>query len=328
MIPNPAHKVPLTNRPNKIIKTFCLLPTLTDKSCSPPGFGMTELFKPQLTGDGSFTFFSPEFEETFHSHYGAQQEALEKFVLPCQLGEKAVQSSLKLLDICYGLGYNSAIALEKIWQVNPHCLVELIGLESDIRVPCQAIKHQLLSQYQAPVPELLQELATKQKVKTSKLTAKLIIGDARKTIAQVANSDFKAEAIFLDPFSHPKCPQLWTVEFLTVVASVLQPQGILATYSSAASVRKALLLAGLKIGSTPPCDSGRRSPGTVASWGKSEIYPLSTKEKEHLQTRAAVPYRDLQLKDEPETIRERRKQEQQNSSLEPTTQWKKRFRTR
>lgn len=286
---------------------------------------MAEFLTPQPTGDGSFTFFSPEFEEAFHSHYGAQQEAVEKFVIPCQLREKAVRPSLRLLDICYGLGYNSAAALEKIWQVNPHCLVELIGLESDIRVPCQAIKHQLLSPYQAPVSELLQELATKQKVKTSKLTAKLIIGDARKTITQVANSGFKAEAIFLDPFSPPKCPQLWTVEFLTVVASILQSQGILATYSSAASVRKALTLAGLQIGSTPPVGSGRRSPGTVASWGKREIYPLSTKEKEHLQTRAAVPYHDPKLQDNPETIRQRRKQEQQNSSLEPTTRWKKRF---
>ncbi len=282
-------------------------------------------FALQLTGDGSFTFFSPKFGEAFHSHYGAKQEALGKFVIPCQLAQKAIQPSLTLLDICYGLGYNTAAALETIWQINSHCVVELIALEADPRVPYQALKHQLLNQWQSPIPKLLQKLAIKHQVKTSRLTGQLIIGDARETITQVDNSGFKAAAIFLDPFSHPKCPQLWTVEFLGLVASILQPQGKLATYSSAASVRKALSLAGLQIGSTPPFASGRRSPGTIATWQENENYPLSTKEKQHLQTRAAVPYRDPQLKDTPEIIKHRRQQEQQTSPLEPTTQWKKRF---
>jgi hypothetical protein len=33
------------------------------------------IFTPQLTNDGSFTFFSQEFGEAFHSIYGAKEEA-------------------------------------------------------------------------------------------------------------------------------------------------------------------------------------------------------------------------------------------------------------
>ncbi len=284
------------------------------------------LFTPQLTADGSFTFFSREFGEAFHSHSGARQEAQKKFVEPCQLAEKArSKSSLRLLDICYGLGYNSAAALETIWAVNPKCSVELIGLESDPVVPSQAIAHQLIAQWLSPIPQLLRELADSHQVQAPQLKAQLLIGDARTTIGQVSRSGFQADGIFLDPFSPPKCPQLWTVEFLGLVGECLQPTGRLATYSCAASVREALRLVGFKIGST--ISVGRRSPGTIASLTDDDLLPLSQQEQEHLNTRAATPYRDPQLKEPANIICQRQRAEQQSSTLEVTSHWKKRWST-
>ena len=103
------------------------------------------MFTPQLTDDGSFTFFSEEFGEAFHSHSGAKQEAQQKFVEPCQLAEKAKQDNyLQILDICCGLGYNSAAALTTIWTANPSCAVKWIGLELDSTVFRQAVAHHLL----------------------------------------------------------------------------------------------------------------------------------------------------------------------------------------
>src|SRR5690242_2731157 len=99
-------------------------------------------FQPQLTADGSFTFFSQEFDESFHSHFGAKQESYLKFISPTQLPISAHRPVLRLLDICYGLGYNTAAALQTIWAVNPSCIVELIGLELNPSVPQAAIAHQ------------------------------------------------------------------------------------------------------------------------------------------------------------------------------------------
>ncbi|EFA73339.1 Putative uncharacterized protein [Raphidiopsis brookii D9] len=42
-------------------------------------------FLPQVTKDGSLTFFSEEFQESFHSLYGAKQESFLKFVIPTQV---------------------------------------------------------------------------------------------------------------------------------------------------------------------------------------------------------------------------------------------------
>jgi tRNA U34 5-methylaminomethyl-2-thiouridine-forming methyltransferase MnmC len=136
---------------------------------------------------------------------------------------------------------------------------------------------------------------------------------------------FQADIIFLDPFSPPHCPELWTVEFIQQVARCLAPQGRLATYSCAAAVRTALGLAGLAIG--PTLASGRRWPGTLAQWQPQGLAPLSPQEQEHLLTRAAVPYRDPSLGDSADRIRQRRQQEQTLSGLTPTSIWRKRWLT-
>ncbi|ELR96659.1 tRNA (5-methylaminomethyl-2-thiouridine)(34)-methyltransferase MnmD [Gloeocapsa sp. PCC 73106] len=278
----------------------------------------------QLTADGSWTFFSPEFDELFHSHQGAKQEAEQKFVETCKIRQKAEQSScLRLLDICYGLGYNSAAALNAIWSVNPDCRVELIALEINEEVPRQAVLENLLTWSNSRVVHNLAKLAQHHHCHTPYLEAKILLGDARNNLPKLKQEGFQADAIFLDPFSPPKCPQLWTVEFLALVADCLDSEGRLATYSCAASVRTALQLAGLYFGSTPSV--GRRSPGTIALKTQADIPPISEQEKEHLKTRAGIPYRDPLLQDSPQQIRERRIEEQKFSILEPTSHWKKRW---
>ncbi|WP_026099942.1 tRNA (5-methylaminomethyl-2-thiouridine)(34)-methyltransferase MnmD [Fortiea contorta] len=283
-------------------------------------------FVPQITADGSFTFTSKEFGESFHSHYGAKQESFLKFVAPTQLAVRAQRPVLRLLDVCYGLGYNTAAALETIWAMNPDCDVEVMGLELNPSVPQAAIVHRMFANWDYQYPEILTQIAFEQQAKGKHLKATLLIGDARSSIKQVHQSGFQADAIFLDPFSPPQCPQLWTVEFIQQVSSCLHLDGILATYSCAAAVRTALLTAGLKIASTPPV--GRRTPGTTAVHPRNAVtfdVSISQEEKEHLLTRAAIPYRDPNLNDTADVIVRRREQEQQACALEPTSRWRKRW---
>ncbi|MFM7405860.1 MAG: tRNA (5-methylaminomethyl-2-thiouridine)(34)-methyltransferase MnmD [Cuspidothrix sp.] len=289
-----------------------------------------ENFTPQPTQDGSFTFFSTEFNEAFHSHYGAKQESLLKFAVPTRLPILANTGFIRLLDVCYGLGYNTAAALQTIWEINPSCQVEVIGLELNPIVPQAAISHQLFANWDHKYINILSEIAFRHQIQSDYLQANLLIGDARSLILQIHKSGFRADAIFLDPFSPPHCPQLWTIEFIDQVSKCLHPNGLIATYSCAAAVRTALLSAGLVVGSTPPV--GRRTPGTIAGYPQhtqvlttEEFLPLSQQEIEHLQTRAAIPYRDPNLSDNAEEILRRREQEVNLSSLESTSQWRKRW---
>ncbi|NBO31381.1 MAG: hypothetical protein EBV05_07220 [Cyanobacteria bacterium WB6_1B_304] len=279
------------------------------------------------TADGSTTFFSTEFGETFHSIHGARLEAELKFVHPAQLKDLSHQADLTLLDICYGLGYNTAAALTTIWAMNPHCRVRLVALERDGWVPKAAVSAHCFQGWTPSIVNCLNHIAIRHYWSTPVLDAQLIIGDARQTILGLVESRFQADVIFLDPFSPPHCPQLWTVEFLSFISKCLLPHGCLVTYSCAAAIRSVLQQIGLHIGNTPPV--GRRSPGTVARW-YPELIPvdgaLTQWEWEHLLTRAATPYRDPTLKDDAPIILARRQKEQSISILEPTSQWRKRWR--
>jgi tRNA U34 5-methylaminomethyl-2-thiouridine-forming methyltransferase MnmC len=283
---------------------------------------------PQPTQDGSFTFFSEEFGETFHSVQGARAEAFQKFVQTTQLVQRATQPTLALLDVCYGLGYNTAAALEAIGQVNPRCRVIAHGLELDATVPQAAIAANLLQDWPPSVQGILQTLATTHTYRDRVLEAHLWLGDARQTIQTLVHQGFQADAIFLDPFSPRCCPQLWTVEFLDQVAQCLAPTGRLATYSRSAAVRSALQQAGLQLGTIPvegAVVSHEWSQGTIAAWDAADLPALSRLEQEHLHTRAAVPYRDPHLDDSAEGIRDRHAADQRTCGLESTSSWRRRW---
>jgi tRNA U34 5-methylaminomethyl-2-thiouridine-forming methyltransferase MnmC len=281
---------------------------------------------PQPTQDGSYTFFSEEFGEAFHSHQGAKAEAFQKFADATHLRQKAQQCSIRLLDVCYGLGYNTAAALEVIKEVNPNCNIEVHGLELDPTVPIGAVTPELLQYWSNDVQDILKSLAHHHECQQDHLKARLLMGDARQTIQHLAG--FQADAIFFDPFSPRRCPQLWTVEFFELVTKCLAPAGTLSTYSRSASVRKALLEAGLCIGTIPLKEqlfSHEWSQGTVAAWSSETLHPLSQMEQEHLNTRAAIPYRDRTLSDSAAEILERHQQEQRSTALESTSSWRRRW---
>ncbi len=65
-------------------------------------------FYPYFTNDGSVGLFSKVDNDIYHSTYGALTEAYEKFILPSNLIEDIKnKTEIKILDICYGIGYNS-----------------------------------------------------------------------------------------------------------------------------------------------------------------------------------------------------------------------------
>ncbi|MEM7062552.1 MAG: MnmC family methyltransferase [Cyanobacteria bacterium P01_B01_bin.77] len=283
----------------------------------------------EVTGDGSATFYSEEFGEHFHCRHGAYTDAQRNYVDAANISELAQAEQLSILDVCYGLGYNTAAALDTIWQVNPDCWVTIRALEINAAVPRDAIAHALTNQFtndlhwSAKTQNILKILATDHRYQSSTTDIQLLIGDARQTLQPLAAEGWQADAILFDPFSPTRCPQLWTVEFFALTARCLAADGILATYSCAAAVRSAMTLAGLTIGSLP--GAGRHWPCTIATKDQRPLPSLSPQEQEHLQTRAAIPYRDPNLRATAETIMAQRQQEQQQSSLESTGAWRRRW---
>ncbi len=70
---------------------------------------------PYFTNDGSVGLYSFDVNDIYHSTYGALTEAYEKFILPADLTSFLKKNNeIKILDICFGIGYNTKSLLNFI----------------------------------------------------------------------------------------------------------------------------------------------------------------------------------------------------------------------
>lgn len=202
-----------------------------------------------MTKDGSYTVFNESLKEHYHSVSGALEEAFEKHVKPLQ-----IESGMKLLDFCFGLGYNSIAAFYG------HQDIEITALENDLKIV------QLMSQIKVPskvkgIFATFSSLATARKLKDDHNNSiELILGDAAVTIRDLPSSYY--DAVFFDPFSPQKQPELWQLEVFQELYRILKNKGKLSTYSCAGWIRRNLSQAGFSLQDGPVI--GRRSPGTIA----------------------------------------------------------------
>ncbi len=214
------------------------------------------------TEDNSITYFNEKYEETYHSKTGAKEESLKKFVEPCKDVIEA-NDTIKVLDICFGIGYNTAALLDYMKENYPNKKIFITALENDMEIVSKIDDNNEsgFNQYNL-IKELIKnkkEYKPLFKLDKENVKIKLIIEDAREAIKKIKN---KFNIIFLDPFSPKKCPELWTKEFFQDIEKIMEKDAILTTYSCARVVKDNLLAVNLKI-EDGPC-VGRKSPSTIA----------------------------------------------------------------
>ena len=65
-----------------------------------------------ITDDGSVGLYSEEVHDIYHSKSGALKESFDKFIFPTHFQDFCNKNNdIKLLDICYGIGYNTKSAI-------------------------------------------------------------------------------------------------------------------------------------------------------------------------------------------------------------------------
>ena len=228
------------------------------------------MLRSELTDDGSTTYWNEKFQEAYHSRVGAYTEALEKHVKACGITELAnKQDEIKILDLCFGLGYNSAVAIIEAKKINPRVMVEIVGLENDLNIIQQistlAVPDELSS--------IMQEFSTIKNqepqpvmglpcfnLTTESYTLDLIIADAELSLIFLEDNYY--DAVFFDPFSPKVCPELWHPGFIADVVAKAKPGAYLSTYSSARIAKDGFKAAGCEIFEGPKC--GRRDGGVLA----------------------------------------------------------------
>ncbi len=248
------------------------------------------ILKPVETKDSSITFWNEDYKEHYHTPAGARLEAMEKYVVPGRLKERLAEGDVQLLDICFGLGYNSLCALNQTEKDAPSTL-SITALEMDRRVVGAAAKNiQPLETDFFNWKKALTELHAKNSCFMPHASCLIHWGDARYTITKVPLSTY--DLVFLDAFSTQRNSELWTVDFFRKLKAVMKPKAVLLTYCAAIPVRAGLIEAGFFVGETDPV--GRQRGGTIAAMRAEEIeIPLPEAELKLIhETTRGISYRD------------------------------------
>ncbi|MCZ3367462.1 MULTISPECIES: MnmC family methyltransferase [Methanobacterium] len=267
------------------------------------------------TADGSYTLKSNNVNdksETMHTHHGAISESMEKFVKPAKLeGKKEV----KIMDICSGLGYNAASCIEFLGddvdieidmiEISRETIASSLFIEDPIKsysIIKSAVENKLYDDGTIGFKFNKEEIP-------DRININIYLSDARYVIKGI---DKKYDAVFLDPFSPLKSPELYTLDFFFILKNILKDDGIILTYTSASPVRSAMVHAGLYVGEGPLF--GRKSGGTMAS-KVPEVIEKSLPDNDERMialSDAGVPFRDPELNASSDEIRKKREDERKS----------------
>ncbi len=139
---------------------------------------------------------------------------------------------LNILDICFGLGYNTIATIYYIKKNNLNIKVNIYSPEFDTQ-----LLHSL-SNFQYP-KELLKyqyiidEISKNFKYKDEDINIEVFNGDARKYITSLSN----IHIVYQDAFSSNVNKILWTKEYFNDIYKLLASDGIITTYSIATPIR-------------------------------------------------------------------------------------------
>ena len=199
---------------------------------------------PILTEDGTLTLYSSEYDQAYHStQAGALTESLTKHVVPA-LHLQQTKTHLNILDINYGLGYNTLATLHYIRQHNLDVTVHILSPEVDEDL-VRSLKDFNYPPEFADLRPVIKAISQNLHYQDEQFAIKVIIGDARKTIPKISTSYFllptsKIDIVYQDAFSPEANPLLWTREWFADVRTLCAEDAILTTYSTAAAPRMAL----------------------------------------------------------------------------------------
>lgn len=211
----------------------------------------------RLTKDGSFTLYSEQYKQTFHSINGSKTESNHVFLDASGVKDLLTDGQhVRLLEVGFGTGLNFFLTADLAlkYHANLHYWAYEKDLLSEDVLASLSFEHHLT--HPALISQFIQWRKTVKTVNTTgllrwvfndSLCLQIILGDATRSTPPKELVD----AIYLDAFSPDQNPELWTVSFFEKLYKSLANNGKLSTYSAKSQVRKDLNAAGFKTTKLP-----------------------------------------------------------------------------
>ncbi len=192
------------------------------------------------TSDGSETLYSSAFDETYHSIYGAINEALHIFI---NAGFNYLQKkNLSVFELGFGTGLNAFLSFLQTQKTQKK--VKYLTIEKfpvDINILCDFNKDILSGE-----SDVFFKMHKSDFNKVIKFSDNFIFTKQKIDFKNYKfNQNF--DLIYYDAFSYEKQPQMWKLEVFEKVYKALNHKGILVTFSSKGIVKQNLRKAGFKV---------------------------------------------------------------------------------
>jgi len=189
-----------------------------------------------LCEDGSYTLFSQTFDEPYHSTKdGALHESLEKHVKP-SFSLKPHQDKLTILDICFGLGYNTFATIYHIKKYKLKTKVHILSPEFDEDLVRSLNSFEFPPEFD-DIKYIIKEVSKNLYYEDEQFKIEVLLGDARQNIPNIKET---IDIVYQDAFSPAHNPLLWTYEWFKDLRAICKKDAILTTYSTAAAIRLGL----------------------------------------------------------------------------------------
>lgn len=203
-----------------------------------------EAHKIVLSADGSYTAYSSEYNEHYHSTKdGALNESLFKHIVPA-FKLKQNQKELNILDICFGLGFNTLSTIYYAKKIGYRGEINIYSPELDAAL-VSSLSNFIYPKEFDEFKDIISSLSKNAIFRDKNLNIEIYLGDAREYIKKLSPKSI--DIVYQDAFSSSVNPKLWSLEYFADIKKLLKDDGVLTTYSTALSVRLSLYENGFRV---------------------------------------------------------------------------------
>lgn len=200
------------------------------------------------TQDGSTSIYLPELNESYHSKFGAIQEAQHVFI---KNGMDLFQSNdtIHILEIGFGTGLNAFITFLEANKRKQKIYYD--GVEAYPVSIADAKQMNYVNELKAYEFEaIFEKIHSTQWEQKIELTPSFSL-TKRKQFFQELTDEEKFHLIYFDAFGFEVQPELWDETIFKIMFNALLPNGVLVTYACRTSIRKAMLNVGFSVEKLP-----------------------------------------------------------------------------
>lgn len=216
-----------------------------------------------ITQDGSSSIYIPELDETYHSKFGAIQEAKHVFIKNgLDLFEDS--SEISILEIGFGTGLNALITM--LEAENRNLKINYVGVEAYPIALDEILQLNYVKQLESPEKQVdFEKMHASNWEEEIAINSNFTLTKRKQSFEEISDEN-TFDLIYFDAFGFTVQPDLWNEAIFEIMFKSLKNRGILTTYACRTSIKNAMQHAGFQTLKLPGAPGKREMLRALKNW--------------------------------------------------------------